>query len=386
MQPGVEQGETDMLVKVQDEIKHEYSVKVDNFGSATTGDNRLTFTYNQNNVVGYADVLSVNLLQTFTPANTFFGGVDYKTPVGFSGYDVGVIGGGFSHNSFDVGGELAQFGIAGTVVSWQGFMSKQFERSRRSNYSVKADLTNKVAETLIGSTQLSEDTITAVGVEFTFDNLDVVNQGINQGSFKLFQGLPDVFGSLDENSTSASRTSGESNIAISDFTKFTWTAARLQLINQFQNILFKTAGQYTDDILPPVEQYGMGGPNNVRAYTTSEYLRDNAFYVAVDWNFNAPGFYSTQAFDGWKWGEILQLSVFADFANGSINEPQRTDIETLNIAGVGVAAQLLMPGKFTLRFDVSAPILKDDEINDPTDTTNYRKDDVQFYLTFTYTG
>lgn len=373
LQPGKEQGETDLLVKVQEEIKHEYSFRADNYGSESTGKNRLTFGYSQNNVFGNADVFSANLLHTLTPANTIFGGIDYVTPIGFSGYDFGA---GFSTNAFDVGGDLASFDISGTVVSYHFLIGRQMERSRRSNYSLKADFTNKVAETTSGSSLLSKDIISAVGFEYSFDNLDVVNQGINQGALKLVIGLPGVFDSLDDNSTTSSRTSGEGNIATSEYAKLTWSIARLQLISKYQNVLFKTTGQYTPDLLPPVEQFGMGGPNNVRAFSTSEYLRDSAATLSVDWNFNAPGFYDKQAFDGWKWGEILQMTLFADFATGIINEPVLTDDTPLNIGGVGIATQLLLPGKLTLRLDISSGV----------STTKSQDGSTQFYLTFSYTG
>lgn len=372
LQPGELQGETDLLIKVQEEIKHEYTVKLDNYGSENTGQIRLTGSYLQNNVFGNADVLTANVLQSFEPTNTIFGGVDYVSPLGFSGYKFGA---GFSSNAFDVGGSLESFNISGSVISSNFFISKPFTRSRRSNDGIKIDLINKIADTAL-PTGTTTDNVTAAVVEYMFDNLDTVNQGINNGTFKLAFGLPDVLGSNDITSPSVSRVGGKGTKAVSDFVKLTWSVARLQLLSKYQNVLIKTEGQLTADLLPPVEQFGIGGPNSVRAFATSAQLRDSAAFFSADWNFNAPGFYDTPAFDGWKWGEILQFSVFADYAIGTINEPTNTDITPLAIGGVGVAAQLLLPGKLTLRMDISTPIL--DDANGP--------DDTQIYLTFSYNG
>ena len=120
----------------------------------------------------------------------------------------------------------------------------------------------------------------------------------------------------------------------------------------------------------------MGGSTSVRAFATSQFLADSAIYAAVDWNFNAPGFYDRPAFDSWKWGEILQFSMFVDYAYGTINKAAVTDITPLAIGGVGVAAQLVIPGKSTIRLDISTPIVNDSD--DP--------DEAQFYLTFSYSG
>lgn len=365
LQPGVEQGETDLLIKVQEEVKHEYTVKLDNYGTESTGDIRFIATYRQNNALGNGDLLSANIVQSFSPTNSIFGGFNYVSPIRFSNYNYNV---GFSTNSFDVGDAT----VTGTVTSFHFGSSKVIERSRRNNSSVNLDFENKTAETFSAGNLFSEDGITSLGFTYTFDNLDIVNQAINQGSVKLTQAFPGLLGSLEG---AVGEQPSRPN-AISDFTKLTWNIARLQLISKDQNLLIKTEGQYTGDLVPPVEQFGMGGPTNVRAFATSQFLADSAIYAAIDWNFNAPGFFDKPAFDTWKWGEILQFSVFADYAYGTINEASGADISPLAIGGVGLAAQMVIPGKMTIRFDVSTPV-----VNDSMDP-----DETQFYLTFSYSG
>jgi len=385
LQPGVEQGETDLLVKVQEEIKHQYTVKLDNYGTDTTGDIRLLFSYKQNNVFGKGDVFDLNLLQSFSPTNSLFGGVDYKSPTGFRHYDYNV---GFSSNTFDVGGDAAASGISGDVIGFDVGLDYRLKRSRRSNSGIGISFENKTARTFIKKQLSREDAVSTIGLSYTFDNLDVVNQGINQGSINLYQGIPGLLGSLEDatgNTEKPSRKSGDGTNAISDFTKLTWNFARLQLISKYQNILIKTDGQLTGDIIPPVEQFGIGGPTNVRSFATSEFLADNAIYIGVDWNFNAPGFFDEPAFDTWKWGEIFQLSVFGDFAAFAINEPRVTDKTPMRMAGVGVAAQMVLPGRMTIRFDVSTPVLNNSGIGFPNKQGRV-PNDTQFYLTFSYSG
>ena len=386
LQPGDSTGETNLLVKVQEEDPREYTVRLDNYGTESTGENRLTFSYTENNLFGNADSLELSALQTFSPANNLYGGIKYKTPVG--SYNT-LLGLGVSNNAYDVGG-LQFTGISGAVNSANIFLSHQIVRSRSSNLFGKFELVQKSAETTSSSTVLSEVKLSALNLEFGFDVLDKKYKGINQGSIKYTQGLDDFLGSTTQEDAllkTTGRLGGSGEYATSDFAKLSWNVARLQLINKYQNILLRFSGQYSGDLLVPVEQAGLGGPNNVRAFAPSVALRDSSVFVSLDWNFNAPFIYENKAFDSWKWGEILQVSVFADYVKGVNNEPDpiKFDDTDMSLSGYGVAAQLLLPGKMQLRLDVSKPF-SSLEIPDATGGPPEVLDDVQFYLTFSYTG
>ena len=384
LQPGQNVGETNLLVKVQEEEPREFTVRTDNYGTESTGKNRLTLSYTENNLFGNADSIDLSLLQTFTPTNNFFGGIKYKTPVVSHNT---LFGFGWSTNGYDVGG-LQIEGISGEVDTSNLFVSHQFVRSRSSNFFGKFEISRKTAETKLASISLNEVTLSALTLEVGFDVLDKKYKGINQGTIKYIQGLDDFLGSTGIEDAALSGRQGESgDYASSDFAKLNWNVARLQLIDKYQNILLRFSGQYTDDLLVPVEQSGLGGPNNVRAFAPSVVLRDSSVFLSLDWNFNAPFFYNARAFDGWKWGEILQLSIFADYVKGSNNDidPTSRDEEDISISGYGVAAQLLLPGKMQLRLDVGKPFSAL-EIPSVTGGDPQVLEDVQLYLTFSYTG
>jgi len=386
LQPGDNAGETNLLVKVQEEDPREYTVRLDNYGTESTGVNRLTLSYTENNLFGNADSLELSVLQTFSPTNNLYGGIKYKTPVSSHSTLFGI---GASTNSYDVGG-LQITGISGTVDSSNMFVSHQIVRSRSRNLFGKFELAQKSAETISSSTVLSEVTLSSLSLEFGFDVLDKKYKGINQGSIKYTQGLEDFLGSTTQEDAALKTTGhvgGSGQYATSDFSKLSWNVARLQLINKYQNVLLRFSGQYSGDLLVPVEQAGLGGPNNVRAFAPSVALRDSSVFVSLDWNFNAPFIYENKAFDSWKWGEILQVSMFADYVKGENNDPNPLtfDDTDISLSGYGVAAQLLLPGKMQLRLDISKPF-SSLEIPDSTGGPPEVLDDVQFYLTFSYTG
>jgi len=332
LQPGQNIGETDLVVKVQEEDHREYTVRLDNYGTKSTGENRLTLSYTENNLFGNADSLDLSLLQTFSPTNNLYGGIKYKTPVGSHNT---LFGGGVSNNSYDVGG-LQISGISGEVNTSSIFVSHQFLRGRSKNVFGKLELSHKTAETKSSNTVLNEATLTALVFEMGFDVLDKKYKGINQGTIKYTQGFEGLLGATDQEdaaSLTSGRQGGSKEFATSDFAKLNWNVARLQLIDKYQNVLMRFSGQYSGDLLVPVEQAGLGGPNNVRAFAPSVLLRDSSVFLSVDWNFNAPFFYNDKAFDGWKWGEILQLSVFADYVKGSNNDIASDDEDDVSISG-----------------------------------------------------
>ena len=386
LQPGANTGETNLLVKVQEEDAREYTVRLDNYGTEITGKNRLTLSYTENNLFGNADSLDLSLLQAFSPSGNTFGGVKYKSPIG--GHDT-LLGLGLSNNAYEVGGNLGQFDISGTVNSTNIFVSHQFQRSRSSNIFGKVDFSHKVGSTEIGGNTFAEDDIlSALVFESGFDVLDKKYKGINQGTVKLTQGLEGFLDSLESGDVS-SRQGGSGDYATSGFTKLNWNVARLQLIDKYQNILLRFSGQYSKDLLVPLEQTGLGGPNNVRAFEPSLVLRDTSLFLSVDWNFNAPLFYNVKAFDGWKWGEILQFSAFADYVKGTNNDLSRsTDDGDVSLLGVGVAAQLLLPGEMQLRLDIAKPLSSNvpDASSTATSGGELSIEEIQFYLTFSYTG
>ena len=377
--PGQNPGESDLVIKVQEEETDAWSVRVENYGSELTGEYRLTLSYDLLNPLSNADELNLNILQAFSPTNTLYGDVTYSYPLTGTDY---LLGASASSNAFDIGGEFAVANVTGTVNQVNLSLSNQFVRSRSANAFGRLQLNRKVADSEVSGFLLTEDIITSLDIEFGFDRLDKSAQAIDRGVITLSTGFEDLLGSSDATSTTSSRTGNSGAIATSEFIKLKWELARLQLLSKYQNILYRFSGQWSEDLLVSVEQAGIGGPANVRAFPVSEYLRDKAVFLSVDWNFNAPGFYDAPAFDNWKWGEILALSVFADLAAGAQNDPDLNndgsdtiESRTIVLSGVGVAAQLLLPGKMQIRLDVGVP-LKDPE----------NLDDIQYYFTFSYSG
>ena len=132
----------------------------------------------------------------------------------------------------------------------------------------------------------------------------------------------------------------------------------------------------SNDILVSLEQYSIGGPQNVRAYTVAEALVDTGASATLEWIVNAPGFADKPTRGNRTWGEILQMSLYLDYAYGELNNPRLTEEPTVDYSGYGLGLQVNIPGMFFGRFDVATPMGSRDAAN---------KRDPQYYFRMSYT-
>ena len=107
----------------------------------------------------------------------------------------------------------------------------------------------------------------------------------------------------------------------------------------------------------------MGGPNSVRAYPVSEYVRDKALFASLEWVINAPGFSDKPAFAGRNWGEVFQVSFFVDYAEGRQNDPRSFENKEENISGAGIGLELNLSEAFFIRFEAAIPLSDQDASN-----------------------
>ena len=146
------------------------------------------------------------------------------------------------------------------------------------------------------------------------------------------------------------------------FEKINASYTRLQSLARNHYLQVRLEGQYSEDVLTSLEQYAMGGPNSVRAYPISEYLHDSALFTSVEWIINAPGIADKPAFGGRNWGEVLQFSIFADYANGHLNKSNSPD-KNVELSGAGISLDFRPNETFFARMDVATPLGSRDASN-----------------------
>lgn len=377
-QPGQKAGEADIVLKVQEEKWYDVAYRVDNQGLQETGRNRFRTVIDWNNPTGFADKLSVTYQQTYNPKNNDFWAIDYEIFLG-RGF---TLGGNLFKNRFDIGGAFKTSNISAQTDNRAIHIEKSFIRSRQKNLSSTLTFTSKNSTTRTQGQRTNTDRLSVLAIEANFDSVDTFHPlrplvrllskstsenfggGLNFMTLTYNRGFNDVFGAMGSSAeqlafnasgSRSSRRGGSGQLASGQFDKVNGSYQRLQLITKNQSLLFRTEFQWSNDILVPLEQYSVGGPDNVRGFPDAQGLFDRAYFFSFEYIFNAPFIADVPAFQNRTWGELLQFSVFYDFATAQQNDPLDTAVDRntsgswVTFKSVGMGLRFNLPGSIDTR-------------------------------------
>ncbi len=321
----------------------------DNFGSTYTGDYRWRINHLSNNSFGQADLIDANLIFTTSPQNSLYMDLAYEQPVINHRF---IAGGGLELNSFDVGGNLSDLGINGESQDLFGFLRYFYRRNRVERLSAEAGVHLKSSVSKVRSTVDSEDKLTVLYVAGDYAGTSWSADGVFQTAhLKLSIGLPEFLGSMDSNGDENSgRTGGSEDYAGGDFTKLEYAYSRQYALSPLSALIFSFRGQTSSDLLTSMEQFSLGGPDNVRAYPVAEALMDKVNLLSLEWQVIA----SPEVSHGWT--NNMQFALFFDYAKGVLNDPLKNDDASVKFSGFGGSVKLRpnpdLTMQATLAFDL----------------------------------
>ena len=370
---GRDVGTTNLTLRVQGEDGFRVESVLDNYGTKFAGEYRGQVTLTFNDPLGIADRLKLTGLYARTASNGAshgaYGGLDYEIPL-FSPSDSLR----FIHltNAYNVGAAAAAVSTTDsegdTRVDELGYRH-DFARTRLGSASVGLAFNVKSAKFQSPPSVVYDDKLTTARLDAQWERIDTRFRGVNRVAFSYTHGFNDLLDSLDEYD-SAAVAAGKSFVsrlgASGEFNKFAVQLQRLQRLSQYTSVVLRVDGQYTKDPLVSLEQFSIGGPDSVRAYPVAERLAEKGGVASLELIAGAPGFGSRPAFGSYTWGQVLQFSVFADYAQGQLNDPLTpTEQRSTDLAGAGVAAQFSLPGRVFARLDVATPLTDRETTNDP---------------------
>ena len=376
--PGIKVGEADIVLKVQQEKFYDVDYRIDTHGLKETGINRFRTIVHWNNPTGGADRITVTIQQTYNPKMNNYWSLDYKKYLG-RGL---TMGGGIFRNFFRIGGELAANQIAAETINRSVYLEKSFIRGRQRNLSSRITLTQKKSRTQTQSVQTNIDRLTVLSWALNYDSVDTIHPlrpiyralfqdtpegyggGLNFLNITWSRGFNNALGAMGSSadqfiglseSRSGRRGNQAGEFAEGQFEKVTLSYQRLQLLAKNQSFMFGTEAQWSNDILSNQELYSIGGPENVRGFPDAQGLFDRAFFFKLEYILNAPfGLASRPAFMNRTWGEVLQFSVFYDFATATKNDPLTNQDVTeqnrwINYKSIGLGLRFNIPGSINSR-------------------------------------
>ena len=261
LKPGQEVGHTDVEVQIENRARFNTSILADNYGSRSTGYERVLVSANLLNPLRLGDDLNATILKT---AGTEYIRLNYSLPVGNDGLRIGsnatyleykVITNEFK--SLGPNGHSAGFGLE---ASYPIYRSRDKNLNLDFDYDVKAFKNNTITEvtsdyyTRIFSTSLSGD----------FVDQWLLDGATNNAKFVFDHGKNDLKNSPNyATDISNSHTHGIFNRAQLSF-------RRDQFLKNDYTLVIRGSGQLTDHNLDSSQKFYLGGPTGVRAYPSSE--------------------------------------------------------------------------------------------------------------------
>lgn len=346
LQPGQEAGETDIVLVATDNARpYEITAGLSNHGTDSTGKYRAELGISAFNALGAGDVLAANLGYGLDPADSWQAALSLSVPFddvpGLSGVA------GVSRSAMEVNtGPFASMQLKGPTTLF--YAGGDWKFIQRANLQVQAS-----------ARWIHEDSkLEGLGFLLSRHTFDVLDAGLSlRHTDHRWRGMNLAQVSLRK---SVNDESSPMNWLYTSHAPYFWVArasvARLQALPGDQRLLLRGSAQFTDDALTPMEQFSLGGPNSVRAYPLSTALGDRGVQATVEYQVSAPGFANKSSpFNGRRWGDLLDLSLFYDWGRISpATDNRRLGLQPVTLEGAGMGIGLRLPWKPELRLDMSA--------------------------------
>ncbi|MCA8837732.1 MAG: hypothetical protein K8963_07770 [Proteobacteria bacterium] len=343
-------GETDLLIRTQDEDRHDFAWSLNNNNLSETGSYQTQLDYSLNNLLGVSDVVSLSVRTSLFPFNNQFFSLAYDLPLShtssfyFNFYTV----------QYRIAADLGFEEITGstqnltTRYQWQMLRSRYFNLFFSGVFDV-IDLGSRAGDGAIDrSSRLSTLSLSISG-----DWIETRGSSLNTFEINYSLGLPGILGAddtlPDNDPALLNRLRGDAEYS---FLQFTYQ--RLQSINNNNSILFKLNYHLTGDSLYSVHNASIGGADTLRSLPSSSLLRDKAFLATVEYILSP--FSSRRFNDALTWGQVLQFSLFVDHAIAERNLGETVistpeDPNSVSLTGVGLSAQFNIPDVVKVRID-----------------------------------
>lgn len=342
MEPGKQEGDTNLILKLQDGPLLSGMGMLDNQGVQTTGEYRLTGTLAVNNPSGQGDQLS---LMGLASANNEFVRAGYSFRVGYDGLRLGV---NASTLGYKLGGSFANLNANGSARTYGASATYPFVRSAGFNLFGAATFDKKQFINNANFANTNDKAVDVVAFTLSGDKQeDVLGVAMNQFSLSLLSGRADLgHNAADLAADQASaRTQG-------GYLKLAYTLTRLQKLIDQTGLFVNLTGQFAGRNLDSSEKFSLGGPNGIRAYPSGDGTGDEG------WMLNAE---VRQSLD-----DELQLVGFLDAGGVTQHKRPWTAWNAANprlpnrydLAGAGVGVNFTKAGDFAVKATLATRIGK----------------------------
>ncbi len=297
---------------------------IDNRGTKFNGPIQMRGATNANSVMGFYDRLGIQGVLTSNPDELLFFNGFGELPVSSEGTKL-FISGSFSKSK--PGSTLKQFKVEGNSNTFTVRASHPFIRSRGKNLNGYLGFTSRNSKTDLLNENITDDRLRILKLGMAYDFVDRL-RGVNLFSVGLSKGM-NIMDASGPGSLKLSRADGRS-----DFTKLSGDILRLQELGSGWSLLTGVGWQYAFDSLLSSEEFGLGGPQYVRAYDPSEVTGDHGIAFKLE----------LQKGVKTNWNYLKSLQSYLYFDHGTVALRNTTAVQdsssSLTAVGLGMRANI----------------------------------------------
>ncbi|CAA0108440.1 Uncharacterised protein [BD1-7 clade bacterium] len=287
-EPGKNPGETKLVLDVT-ERQFRFSLNTDNYGTRQTGVNRYLITMDWLNPSGSGDLLSAGYLRTSSPSNSNLGFLNYQLPI-FDAKTSFTMS--FDTNIYESQRAISELSsqisalIEGQTYNFNTGFNRKVEANKDLNMSFAVLASYKKADTNTQilnngkqvSIQKGIDETYGASVSWHTDFLVPQMRSVFAFDFAVNYGETD-FALARRKDGAAVFYTGQ---ALSNTLIPIAGVVKSKLTTRFR-------GTWTDKVLPSYDQFSLGGPFGVRAFSSSAFVGDAGAFGAIEWTVDIMG-------------------------------------------------------------------------------------------------
>lgn len=271
---GAKKGEVRLNLKVEQQSIKVYS-QLDNYGSESTGRDRLMVGGNWYSPFGRLDNLSVGVMAANSEERNHYGYINYSSPLWDLDNQLSL---NLSNNQFALGEEFSSLEFDGDARIAELKYERTLSRSWQGQQKLSVAGTYKSADyrSLLKDPSLERDEVSrSLWLGWSIDYQAPSRSYYNQFSIQAMSGEYRVDGLFDEERKF-------NKYQINNRYQFSWGDAGE---NWSSHISHSVRAQYSDDIIPSFEKIVLTGSSGVRAFKPGYFSAERGAITSLEWRF-----------------------------------------------------------------------------------------------------
>ncbi len=339
IEPGTQQGAAKAVLEVTEGKPCSISLDTDNYGSYSTGYYRIGSTLELYSPLHRGDLFTVRA-QTSLSGDTQTVQAGYTLPVSGSGAKVGF---NYSFVTYQLGGSFKPLNASGNAHDLSLTISQPVIRSRNMILNLSVGGEGRMLDDRTGSTGLINQRHTAAGqAGISGVQMDTLLGG-GSTAFSInysggFVGIDDQTMLTNDQSATGMHTDGGYN-------KVAMSLSRNQNLYKSLSLYTGANGQWASANLDSSEQFSLGGPSAVRAFSVSELSCDSGLVYTAELRYLIG---SLGPLPG-----SLQFAGFFDYGHAVLHVDPITPDNTRDLSGAGLGVGWSDADSFSVRTSVA---------------------------------